>query len=82
VKIFTRTLEPITERIPELVEAALRLDAERLILDGEVIALRTNGRPRPVQATSARVAFRGDPEPLLRRVPLTAFIFDILHLDG
>jgi DNA ligase-1 len=82
VTIFTRTLEPITDRITELVEAALRLDAKRLILDGEVIALRANGRPRPFQETSARVAFRGDPEPLRQRVPLTAFIFDILHLDG
>ncbi|MGC1184911.1 MAG: ATP-dependent DNA ligase [Candidatus Dormiibacterota bacterium] len=82
VQIFGRTLEPITERIPEVVGAALQLPAERFLLDGEVIALGANGRPRPFQETSARVASRGDPEALRQRVPLSPFFFDILHLDG
>lgn len=82
IQVFTRTLEPITKRIPEVVEVSLQLPAERFILDGEVIALRADGRPRPFQETSGRVAFRGDPESLRQLVPLTAFFFDILHLDG
>jgi DNA ligase 1 len=79
---FTRTLEPIGERIPEVVEAVRRLPGDRFILDGEVIALRADGRPRPFQETSARVAYRGDPETLSATVPLSPFFFDILHLDG
>jgi DNA ligase-1 len=82
VRIFTRTLEPITERLPEVVEAALGFAAGRFILDGEVIALRADGHPRPFQETSARVAFRGDPGGVRERVALSPFFFDILHLDG
>ncbi|MGH7667113.1 MAG: ATP-dependent DNA ligase [Candidatus Dormibacteria bacterium] len=82
VQIFTRTLEPITERLPEIVEVARGLPGRRFILDGEVIALRPDGRPRPFQETSARVAFRGEPGALRSSVPLSPFFFDILHLDG
>jgi DNA ligase 1 len=82
VVAFTRTLEPIGERIPEVVEFVRHLHGSNFILDGEVIALRADGRPRPFQETSARVAYRGDPEPLRKTVPLTPFFFDILHLDG
>ncbi|MGH7641173.1 MAG: ATP-dependent DNA ligase [Candidatus Dormibacteria bacterium] len=82
VAAFTRTLEPIGERVPELQEAVAALASQRLILDGELIALRPDGRPRPFQETSARVAFRGDPRALRREVPLTPFFFDLLHLDG
>jgi DNA ligase-1 len=82
IAAFTRTLEPIGERIPEVVETVRHLPGSSFILDGEVIALRADGRPRPFQETSARVAYRGDPEPLRNTVPLTPFFFDILHLDG
>lgn len=82
VAVFTRTLEPIGERLPEVVDAVRRLPGSNFILDGEVIALRADGRPRPFQETSARVAYRGDPEPLRETVPITPFFFDILHLDG
>lgn len=82
VGAFTRTLEPIGERIPEVVDAVRQLPGDHFILDGEVIALRADGRPRPFQETSARVASRGDPGALRAAVPLTPFFFDILHLDG
>jgi len=82
VGVFTRTLEPIGDRIPEVVEAVRHLPADNFILDGELIALRDDGRPRPFQETSARVAHRGDPSSLRATVPLSPFFFDILHLDG
>jgi DNA ligase-1 len=82
VRAFTRSLEPIGERMPEVVEAVRNLSGDNFILDGEVIALRADGRPRPFQETSARVAYRGDPEPLRTAVPLTPFVFDVLHLEG
>ncbi|MGA8427427.1 MAG: ATP-dependent DNA ligase [Candidatus Dormiibacterota bacterium] len=82
VGAFTRTLEPIAERIPEVVDAVRHLPGDHFILDGEVIALRADGRPRPFQETAARVAYRGDPQPLRATAPLTPFFFDILHLEG
>jgi DNA ligase-1 len=82
VGVFTRTLDPITERVPEVVEAALALPVNSIVLDGEAIALRPDGRPRPFQETASRAASRGDAATLRREVPLTPFFFDVLHLDG
>ncbi len=82
VQVFTRTLERITSRVPEVVQAALSLAATSVILDGEALVLDAGGRPRPFQETSARVASRGAVEPLRARWPLSPFFFDLLHLDG
>lgn len=82
VQVFTRTLEQITDRVPEVVEAALACHAKDFVLDGEVLALRSSGRPRPFQETGSRVARRGDPAALRTEVPLTPFFFDILHLNA
>jgi DNA ligase-1 len=78
VAAFTRTLDDVTARVPELVEAALALLVTDVVLDGEAIALDADGRPRPFQVTGSRVATRG----ARSDVPLTPFWFDVLHADG
>ena len=82
VAIFTRTLDPVGERMPEIAEAVRALPLRTVILDGEAIALRPDGRPRPFQETASRAASRGNIAALREAVPLTPFFFDVLHLDG
>jgi DNA ligase-1 len=82
VAVFTRTLDDITARVPEVVEAVLRLPVEAAVLDGEAIALAPDGRPLPFQVTGARIAGRRNVAELRDQVPLTAVVFDLLHLDG
>ncbi|WP_395297846.1 ATP-dependent DNA ligase [Kitasatospora hibisci] len=82
VAVFTRSLDDITARVPEVAEAALALPLDAAVLDGEAIALGADGRPRPFQDTSARTASRRDPDRLRAEVPLNAFFFDLLHRDG
>jgi DNA ligase-1 len=82
VRVFTRTLDDVTERTPEVVDAVRALPVSAAVLDGEVLALRADGRPLPFQVTSSRFASRTDVAELTRSLPLTAFFFDILHLDG
>ena len=82
VAVFTRTLDDITTRVPEIVEAALALDIQAAVLDGEAVALRPDGRPRPFQVTGGRTASHIDVAQQRADVPLTAFFFDLLHLDG
>ncbi|MGO0575733.1 ATP-dependent DNA ligase [Ornithinimicrobium panacihumi] len=82
VRLFTRSLDEITDRLPEVVEAVLSLPAARAVLDGEVIALRPDGRPEPFQVTGARTASSADPAELARTTPVTTYLFDLLHLDG
>jgi DNA ligase 1 len=82
VAVFTRTLDDVTARVPEVVEAALALDLEAAVLDGEAIALRPDGRPHPFQVTGSRFASRRAVAELRRSVPLTPALFDVLHADG
>jgi len=82
VAVFTRTLDDVTAHVPEAVEAALELPARSVVLDGEVIALRDDGRPHPFQVTGSRFGSRRDLERLKQEIPLSVFFFDLLHLDG
>ena len=82
VAVFTRSLDEVTDRVPEVVEAALGLPAGELVLDGEAIALRDDGRPHPFQVTAGRFARRRDVGGQRGSVPLTALFFDVLHAGG
>lgn len=81
VVVFTRSLDDITERVPEVADLARGLDVGAAVLDGEAIALRPDGRPRPFQETGSRTMSR-DAESLRETVPLTTYFFDVLHLEG
>jgi DNA ligase 1 len=82
VAVFTRTLDDVTARVPEVVEAALALPVRAVVLDGEAIALRADGRPHPFQVTAGRLGSRTDVERLRAELPLSPLHFDVLHLDG
>ena len=82
VAVFTRSLDEITGRVPEVVGAALALPARSLVLDGEVIALGPGGRPRPFQETASRVGTRRGDGAARGATPLSPYFFDVLHLDG
>ena len=78
VRAFTRSLDDITARVPEVVEAVLALPARELVLDGEAIALKPDGRPYPFQVTASRFGTRRADA----TTPLTPLFFDLLHIDG
>jgi DNA ligase-1 len=82
VRVFTRTLDDITARLPEITRAVLASPAEALVLDGEAIALDPAGRARPFQVTASRAGTQAAPGQETPGVPLTPFFFDLLHLDG
>jgi DNA ligase 1 len=79
VLVATRSLELVTGRLPEVVEVARSLPATRFVLDGEVLALDDEGRPRPFQETASRAAMAVTSA---GGVHLTPYFFDLLHLDG
>jgi DNA ligase-1 len=74
VAIFSRSLDDLTAKLPEVVAAARSLPVSRVVLDGEAISLRSDGRPEPFQVTSSRIASGA--------AGVAPVIFDILHLDG
>lgn len=82
VSIFSRNLETMTSMFPELVAAANRLMVESVILDGEAIAYNPESEEYvPFQETTARRRKEGIEEFALR-VPLRAFVFDVMYRDG
>lgn len=82
VRVFTRSLDDITTRVPEVVEAARSLPVQAAVLDGEAIALRADGRPHPFQVTAGRLGSQLEVDRLRASLPLTPYLFDVLHLDG
>ncbi len=82
VTVYTRSLDDVTARLPEVVEATLALPVHDLIADGEAIALRPDGRPQPFQVTGSRFGRSVDVAAARAAQPLSVFFFDILHRDG
>jgi DNA ligase-1 len=74
VAVYSRSLDDLTARLPEVVAAARTLSAQRVVLDGEALALRPDGRPEPFQVAASRIA-SGTPG-------VVPVLFDVLHLDG
>jgi DNA ligase-1 len=84
VRAFTRNLADVTDRVPEIVDAIGRLGIVSTVFDAEAIALRPDGRPYPFGMTMSRFGSRSrkDITELRADFPLSAFVFDVLHLDG
>lgn len=80
VSVYTRSLDDVTDRLPEVVAAARALPVRTLIADGEAIALRPDGRPDRFQVTASRFGKRAGRD--ATAAPLSVFFFDLLHVDG
>jgi bifunctional non-homologous end joining protein LigD len=79
----SRRLEGVGARYPELAPLAVQLAGRAAVLDGEVVALRQDGRPS-FQLLQRRM---GLTDPALARsraseTPVDYIVFDLLHLDG
>src|SRR6185436_17137309 len=82
VRVFTRNLNEVTARVPEIVSAVRSVTTRELILDGEAIALRPNGRPHPFPVTMSRFGSQQDSAAKRGELPLSVFFFDCLYRDG
>src|SRR5205085_4161071 len=79
VRIYSRTLDDVTHRFPE-IEAAARELGRSVILDGEIVAFRE--RILPFAVIQKRLGRRKVSETLLSDAPVVFFAFDLLYLDG
>ncbi|CAN5139353.1 ATP-dependent DNA ligase [soil metagenome] len=81
VTVLTRNLNDVTERSPAVVARHRALPATTAVLDGEVLAVGEDGRPRAFQDTMSAFSAESADE-LVGRLPMRPFFFDLLHLDG
>jgi DNA ligase 1 len=79
VRVFTRNLNDVTARVPEVVEVARSFAARAFVLDGETIGVADDALPRRFQDTMSRF---GRDDATSHSLTLAAFFFDVLHLDG
>lgn len=82
VRAFTRHLKEVTERVPEIVEAAREFRFNKAILEGETFAVRPDGSPLPFQRTMRRFGRVRDIERVKSEIRLTSYFFDLLYLEG
>ncbi|MFD6229096.1 ATP-dependent DNA ligase [Streptomyces sp. NPDC060232] len=82
VRVYTRSLDEITGRLPEVADLARSLPGERFILDGEVIGQAADGRPVPFQEIASRVGSRVDVDAARRTLPVVPYFFDVLAVGG
>jgi DNA ligase 1 len=78
--LFSRTLDQITHRFPELHAPLLALPGE-FILDGEVLAAR-DGRILPFQTLQPRLGRKTVNDELLAQAPVIFVAYDLLYQDG
>jgi DNA ligase-1 len=83
VALYTRNLNDVTARLPDVVALVRSLPARRFILDGEVIGLAhdASGEMAPELFQHTMAAFSRDDQ-RAPAVQLQPFFFDLLHLDG
>ena len=83
VTMFSRNLENMTHMFPELIEATLKqIKAKTVILDTEALAYNPDSEEfLPFQETTKRRRKHGIEE-MAKKLPLKAFVFDILYKNG
>jgi DNA ligase-1 len=79
VRIYSRTLDDVTHRFPE-IDAAARALGREAVLDGEIVAF--SDRVLPFATIQKRLGRRKVSDALLRDAPVVFFAFDLLFIDG
>ena len=90
-KLFSRTLDEITDSFPEL-PPALAGFSDDVILDGEIVAWSTtvaeassahlHGRALPFAQLQQRLGRKRVTPAMMRRVPVAYVVFDVLYASG
>ncbi len=83
VRLFSRNLEETTKMFPDIIEGVLRqVKADSIILDSEALAFNPESEEfLPFQETTKRRRKHGIEE-MQKKLPLKAFVFDIMYING
>ncbi len=81
VRLFTRNLNDVTDRLSGVVEVVSNLPGGDLVLDGEVLGVDDAGAPRRFQDTMGDFGADATGDLAGRGSGLQAFFFDVLHAD-
>jgi DNA ligase-1 len=83
VRVFSRRLTDVTASVPDIVELARkRIDASEYLLEGEVVATGSTGRPLPFQDLMRRFRRVHAIDAMVNSIPLKLYLFDVVYLNG
>jgi bifunctional non-homologous end joining protein LigD len=83
LRLESRNLKDITDSYPELARLNRALSSHRVVLDGEIVAFDSEGRPSfGTLQPRMHVGSRTTAKRLATVTPVTYVIFDLLWLDG
>jgi DNA ligase-1 len=83
VHIYSRNLSDVTASLPDVVTEILSsLASAEFILEGELIALDSRGRPLPFQHLMRRFRRKHDIKAAINEIPVQLHLFDALYVDG
>ena len=83
IEIFSRRLSDVTVSLPEVVKAVKQnIQAQSVIVEGEVIALDSVGYPIAFQHLMRRFRRIRGVTGMAEKMPITLYLFDILYLNG
>jgi DNA ligase-1 len=81
-RIYSRRLTDVTKSLPDVVGLVKQeINASSCIIEGEVMALGPDGRPLPFQHLMRRFRRVRDIEVMVKQIPVTLFLFDLLMLN-
>ena len=80
--IFSRNMEDVTDALPEVVEFIEECLSVPAILDGEVVAIDTDGKSLPFQEVLRRFRRKHDIEKARNEIEITPYFFDCMHYNG
>ena len=84
VHLFSRRLENITDQFPDIAQNLRKsVETKEAIVEGECVAVDQNtGDMLPFQVISQRRGRKYELTRVTEEIPVTAFLFDILYLNG
>ena len=82
-RVLSRNDRDVTVSYPELRALAESLGARQVVLDGEIVAFDSDGRPS-FEALQSRMHVTNSAQVrrLVAQTPVTYLVFDVLYLDG
>ena len=81
--IFSRRMDDVTRQFPEVAEWARKsVHADDAIIEGEIMAVGKDGRPRPFQELSRRIQRKYNIERMVNEIPVRMDLFEIIYLNG
>jgi DNA ligase-1 len=83
VRIYSRQLSDVTASLPDVVdEVRQKMSAQEAIVEGEALAVDSQGRPLPFQHLMRRFRRKHAVAETIAEIPIELYLFDTLYLDG